>query len=244
MFGWRGKIGLLVPSTNYTVEMEFHEALPPGVGVHTSRCVLRDSADTPEERMQAIVDMGKEVTSAAQRVAGVRPDVIAWACTAGSFIKGLGHDTELIEAIERATGVKALTTSTAVVNALKTLSVKRIAVATPYIRSIYDEEKAFLEKSIEGLKVLKIQGLGIMKGFDKGKLEPHSSYSSAKEVDSAEAEAVFISCTAWRTFEVIELIERDLGKPVVSSNQATLWGCLKELGIHGVKGYGSLLESL
>jgi maleate isomerase len=244
MYGWRGKIGLLVPSTNFTVEMEFHNAIPEGVSVHTARCVLRDTAVTEEDRIQAIIDMGEDVLSAAQRVAGVRPKVIAWACTAGSFMKGIGHDMELITEVERGTGIKALTTSTAGVDALKALEVRKVAVATPYIQKIYEEERLFLEQSISDLQVTKITGLGIIKGFDKGNLEPNSAYMAAKEIDSSKADAIFISCTAWRTLEIIETLESDVEKPVITSNQATLWACLKVLGIHGIKGYGKLMELL
>ena len=244
MYGWRGRIGLLVPSTNYTVEMEFHRAIPEGVSVHTARCELRDTASTDADRVAAIIEMSKGVSLAARSVAGVRPKVIAWACTAGSFMKGIGHDLELIEQIERETGITALTTSTAVVDALKALNLRKIAVATPYIERISQEEKAFLEKSIPGLEVTEIRGLGIMTGFEKGTLEPNSAYRAAKEMDSPGAEGLFISCTAWRTFEIIEQLENDLGKPIITSNQATLWASLKTLGIRGMDRYGSLLRSL
>ncbi len=105
MYGWRGRIGLVVPSTNYTVEMEFHRAIPEGVSVHTARCELRDTALSESDRVEAILEMGKGVALAARRVAGVKPGVIAWACTAGSFMKGIGHDLELIEQIEKETGI-------------------------------------------------------------------------------------------------------------------------------------------
>ena len=148
----------------------------------------------------------------------------------------------MIRDVEKATGKKALTTSTAVVAALKELKVKKVAVATPYIREIYEEEKIFLKESIPGLKITEIQGLGIMKGYDKGILDPVSAYTAAREVDSQEADCVFISCTAWRTFEIIQTLEDDLKKPVVTSNQATLWASLKAIGIQGITGHGRLLK--
>jgi maleate isomerase len=241
MNGWRGRIGLLVPSVNFTVEMEFFRALPEGVSVHTARVKYR-SFEREEEKVQAYIDMGKNVPKAAKEVADIKPKVIVWACTSGSFVKGVDYDQELIREIEKETGIRATTTSTAVVNALKELNVKKIAVATPYIREIIEKEKIFLEHSISGLKVLEIQGLGIVQGYDTGTLEPKSAYIAARDVDSSEVECVFISCTAWRTFEIIEALESDLKKPVITSNQATLWASLKVLGIQGIKGYGQLLE--
>ena len=241
MFGWRGRIGVLVPSTNFTVEPEFNRTVPEGVSVHAARCFLRE-VEREEEKVQALVDVGNNVVKAAREVAAVRPKEIAWAGTSGSFIKGIGYDKELIKQMKEATGVKSLTTSTAVVDALRALKVKRIAVTTPYIREFNNRIKAFFEQSIPGLQVTAMQGLGIVKSSEINHLEPRTAYEAAKEIDSPAAECVFIGCTAWRTFEIIEALEQDLKKPVVTSNQATLWASLNAIGIHGLKGYGKLFE--
>lgn len=240
MYGRNGRIGLLLPATNSTVEMEFHRAVPEGVSVHSARCPLRDDG---VDRIQAILEMSTEAVAASTRVAAVRPGVLAWACTAGSFLNGLGHDRELIAQMEAATGIPALTTSTAVVDALRCLDVRRVAVTTPYIHEIDVLERRFLEASIDGLQITKMHGLGVLGAYDKGLLSPGTAYDAAKLVDSPEAECIFISCTAWRTFEVIETLERELGKPVVTSNQATLWAVLNALDIEGVSGLGSLLST-
>lgn len=239
MYGQNGRIGLLLPATNSTVEMEFHRAVPAAVSVHAARCPLRDDG---VDRIQAILEMSTEAVAAATRVAAVRPGVIAWACTAGSFLKGLGHDRELIAQMHAATGIPALTTSTAVVNALRCLGVRRVAVTTPYIREIDELERQFLENSVDGLEITDMHGLGILGAYDKGLLAPETAYEAARRVDSPQAECIFISCTAWRTFEVIETLEKELGKPVVTSNQATLWAALDVLGIQGVTGLGRLFS--
>ncbi|MCU0594834.1 MAG: maleate cis-trans isomerase [Desulfobacterota bacterium] len=241
MYGWRGRIGLLVPSTNFTVEVEFQRAVPDGVSVHTARCMLRDVQDE-KDKVAAIAEMSREVARASREVACIKPKVIAWACTAGSFVKGMGYDQGLIQEMETETGITSITTTTAVVNALKAMQIHRVAVATPYIREVYERQRVFLEESIPDLKVTRIGGVGILSSFEKGNLDPTSAYVAAREIDSSEAEAVFISCTAWRTFEIVDALEQDLGKPVITSNQATLWSCLKALGLSGIKGYGQLLD--
>src|SRR3546814_19706580 len=113
--------------------------------------------------------MSSGVTEAAIRVCGVRPKVIAWACTAGSFLKGLGYDQELIRDIEAVTDTSALTTSTAVVGALKAFGVKRLAVATPYLQAIDDQEKRFLDEINPGLELVSMQGPGSTKSYNKGR---------------------------------------------------------------------------
>jgi len=92
------------------------------------------------------------------------------------------------------------------------------------------------------LKVVSLKYLDLWEGF--GDLYPESAYIAAKEINVPEAEAIFISCTAWRTIEIIDLLEKDLGKPVITSNQATMWAILKSLNIHGVEGYGQLLKQI
>ena len=241
MFGWKGRIGLLVPSTNFTVEVEFSRAVPEGITVHTARCMLKDATDE-KDKVAAVIGMDKDVKRASREVACIKPKVIVWACTSGSFLKGIGYDREIIKEIETETGIPALTTSTAVVKALKAMNIKKVAVATPYIKAIDEKEEEFLEASVPGLKVITLQGLGILSAFEKGNLEPKSAYIAAREVDSADAEAIFISCTAWRTFDIIESLEKDTGKPVITSNQATFWLALKTMGISGIPGHGQLLS--
>ena len=76
-----------------------------------------------------------------------------------------------------------------------------------------------------------MKNLGIVAALPKRDLYPSSAYISAKEVGVPEAEVIFISCTAWRTIEIIDLLEKDLRKPVITSNQATMWAILKKMGI-------------
>jgi maleate isomerase len=243
MYGWRGRIGLLVPSTNTTAEIELHKASPEGVTIHTARFILKDVQDE-KERMTSLLQEDKDdVIRASKEVACTKPKVIAYACTAGSFVKGIAYDQELIDGIEAATGTTAITTAMAVIRSLKAMNIKRVAVATPYIKELNEKEKLFLEESLPGLKVIKIQGPEIVSSFEKGNLEPKTAYIAAREVDSGDAESILISCGAWRTFEIIEALERDIGKPVITSNQATLWAALKVLGISGLGGYGQLLEA-
>jgi hypothetical protein len=125
MYGWRARIGLLIPSVNTTMEPEFNRMAPEGVSVHAMRLGL--SGFTPED----LIAMGKEAGRAAKMVLDVGPEVIVFGCTSGSFVKGVGHDQELVKEIESATGRPAIATSQAVLEALHYLNMKSVAVATP-----------------------------------------------------------------------------------------------------------------
>lgn len=243
MIGWRGRIGAIIPATNVTCEYEYNKMAPEGISVHVARIFVPEVTD-PKEKEKQILKFGSGIKKAAKEVAQVNPRIIAFCCTSGSFIKGKGHDKEIINTIETETKIPAITTSTAVLDAFKKFNLKRIAMVTPYNIEIAEKEVCFFEKVIPGFKIVTMKNLGIVSGLDKGELYPSSAYIAAKEADVPEAEAIFISCTAWRSIDVIELLEKDLKKPVITSNQATMWGILKKLRISGLDGYGRLLREL
>lgn len=235
MYGWRFRIGLIVPSSNTTMEPEFYRVCPEGVSIHTARVLLEEV--TPD----ALVKMADYVLDAAKMLKTADVNVIVYGCTSGTLIGGVEWERELTSKIERETGVKIITTASAVVQALKVLDIKRVVVATPYIDKINELEKKFLEE--HGVKVLSIKGLGVVKNIEIGKLAPWISYRLAKEVFKSEADGIFISCTNFRTLEIIEKLEREFGKPVVTSNQASIWATLRTIK-ESIEGYGKLLREM
>jgi len=243
MYGWRGRIGLIIPSSNTTCEPELQEMAPDGVSIHASR-VYNPEVKNEAEKEAAILQMNREIERAAREVASVEPAVIVYGCTTGSFLKGPGHDQEVEQKIFSQTGIQALTTTTAVVEAIRALNLKRIAMATPYTSGTAAKERDFLEKVIPGLSVVFEKNLELISNLARGRLLPLTAYQAAKEIGTPGIEGVFISCTNWRTIEIIETLENDLGKPVVTSNQASLWLALKKMGMSGIPGYGRLFSLL
>lgn len=237
MYGWRCRIGLILPSDNTSMESEFNKILHTvdGVSVHATR-VFMDTLSVED-----LLKMNENVKRASLELKTAEVNIIAYGCTSGSFVKGLNFDRRLIEDIEGETGIKATTTSTAVVNALKELNVKKIAVGTPYSDEINERAKEFLEGN--GFRVTNSMGLNVVPDVDIGKQEPYVAYNLGKRVNTDDADCVFLSCTDLRTIEIIDALEKKLKKPVVSANQATLWHILKleKLGI-SIKSYGRLLE--
>lgn len=208
---------------------------PEGVSVHTAR--MRLKAVTIDE----LIEMEKDAVKAAELLATAEVDILVYGCTTGSLIKGPGYDREIAGKLEKATGIKAITTATAVLEALEKLGARRVALATPYIEEVNKKEVEFLER--HGYKVVDLKYLGIRDNTEIGKQPPEVAYRLARGLDISNADVVFISCTNFRTIEVIDLLEKDLGLPVFSSNTATMWLTLRELGIKDyVKGYGGLLE--
>ena len=231
------RIGLLVPSSNTTVEPEFYRALPPGVTLHVARLFLTQIST------DAILGIVQDLETQSRGLASADVDVIVLGATAPSFLKGLGYDRELIARIEAATGKRATTTSTALIAALRHLGVSRVVLGAAYDDKVNAIAKAFLEAN--GIEVLAAQGLGMVDNLAVGRLGSDSAYELARRIDRPGAEAIVLACTNWKTMDAIERLERELGKPVISTTQASLWAALRIIGrIEGVAGYGRLLRDL
>ena len=166
-----------------------------------------------------------DIESAALRGAKARPACITYACTAASFVRGKGGDEEINNRISAATGIPASSTSTAILRALRALNIRRLAVATPYLDELNDRLKLFLDA--HGVQVVSMLGLNA-KVIQH--VSPHEIVQLARDCDSPEAEAVFISCTTMKTAPYISELETSLQKPVLSANQVTLWDAAQLTG--------------
>ncbi len=235
MYSWKTRLGVAVPSANAVMEPEFGMMCPEGVTAHFARMWLK--ADT-EEQIMGLYD---RVEEAVELLAHIEPSVIAFGCTSGSLIKGMGYDRQIIQKITGVTGVKATTTSSAVIEALNALNVRKVAVATPYEDWLNAGVKSFLEG--HGFQVPSIAGLGIINGPDIIALPAGKVYGLARKAVVSGAEGLFLSCTGMPTVDIIDDLEQDLGIPVISSNQATLWQMLRMAGIkRKIEGFGALLN--
>ena len=232
-----GRIGLMVPSSNTTVEPEFYRALPRAVTLHTARLYLTRIA--PESILQMVQDMETQ----AKLLASADVDVIVLGATAPSFLKGLGYDRELIGKIEAATERPATTTSTALIEALAHIGARRVVLGSAYDDRVNGIAKAFLEAS--GIEVLAVEGLGLVDNLIVGRLGSETAYDVALRVDRPQADAIVLACTNWRTLDAIERIERDTGKPVISTSQASIWAALRMIGYsESIARFGTLLREL
>jgi maleate isomerase len=219
---------------------------PEGVTTHATRVIVGEITPT------GLAKMEEEIYRAADKMLELSVGVIAVGCTSGTFIKGAGYDSLLSGNIQKQTGIPSTTTSTAVIEALKIVGSRSVAVATPYTDEVNEQERMFLEKN--GIRVTKIKGLGYSKTEIRypltsgpvsgiGLLEPYVAYQMGLDVDTDDADGIFISCTNFRTIEIIRALEQNRRKPVVTSNQATFWASLRMMGIREtIPGFGTLLE--
>jgi maleate cis-trans isomerase len=238
MYGWRGRIGLLVPSINTTMETEFWRIAPEGVSVHTAR-ISGGRHGTPEE-LRGMEDASKQ---AARDVAMTEPNVIVYGCTSGSFFEGPQWNKRISEQLSEIAKAPTVTTAGAMAACLLAGGYKRVAVVTPYVDVTNERLKQFLKA--HGVEVPKLGTFDMLDMFDHAKIQPEEIYRKVKESSTADAEAVFVACTQLRALEVLDLLERDLGKPVYSAVQASAWQAYQAMGIDpGISNCGSLLRSL
>ncbi len=232
-YGFRARLGMLMPSVNTCAEPDAVAMLPAGTTLHSTRLRLRGS--TREEYLA----MTEDVEQAASLVGDMEPDLIVFHCTAVSTLDpAMGESIR--RRIETATGRPATDTSAALLAAFATLAAKRVVLISPYIAHVNQTETAFLQHF--GITVLKDRGLGIANGAEMATVEPEQWHREALANRHPDADAYFMSCTNIRVRPVIDAIERDLGRPVVTSNQAMIWHCLRSMGVADqFAGCGTLL---
>jgi maleate cis-trans isomerase len=210
---------------------------PKGVTIHTARVLLLGKTDKESYQRMAVA-----LELASEELATAEVDVVAYSCTSGSIMCPL---PELLKTMTDKTSTPATAASAAVVAALRALGVERIAVGTPYPDLVNERQKLFLEQY--GFRVVTLKGLDMGHTQEErraiNRIPPEMAFRLARSVDRPDAQAIFLSCTALPTIDVIEELERELGKPVISSNIAVFWSCLRLLGIKAsITGYGQLLE--
>jgi maleate cis-trans isomerase len=238
MYGWRGRIGLLVPSINTTMETEFWRIAPQGVSVHSAR-ISGGRHGTPEE----LRSMESASKAAARDVAMVEPDVVVYGCTSGSFFEGPQWNEKICAQLTEITHAPTVTTAGAMAQCLHTGGHKKVALVTPYVELTNERLKDFLRAF--GIRVTSLNTFDMLDMFDHAKILPEEIYRKVKESDSDEAEALFVACTQLRALEVLDMLERDLGKPVYSAIQATAWQAYAVMGVDpGIVDCGSLLRKL
>ncbi|HCY13049.1 MAG TPA: arylmalonate decarboxylase [Gammaproteobacteria bacterium] len=232
---WRAKLGFILMSTDLAAESDFFAMAPEAVAVHITRLKTDDytTNETLARHIEAMAD------AAARIQPDTKPDVISYSCTSGSIV--IGEARVMAEIKKGAPYAQPMTLVTGVVDALHEFDARKIVVGTPYLDEVNTTEAEFLVK--KGFEVLDIQGLNLATGTDMGRVTPDYWKRFALEIDTPDADAIFLSCGGIRSAEVAEEIETAAGKPVITSNQAQMWSCLRRAGITDtIAGFGQIFS--
>ena len=231
----RARLGFILMSTDLAAEADFFDMAPEGVAVHITRLKTDDytTAETLSRHIEHMADAASRIQP------DTRPDVISYSCTSGSIVIG---EQRIYEEIRKgAPWAKPMCLVTGVVDALRELGARKLVVGTPYLDEINTAEAEFLVA--KGFDVLDIQGLNLTTGIEFGQVTPAFWKKFALAIDRPEADAIFLSCGGIRSLEVVEEIEQATGKPVITSNQAQFWSCLRRAGIGDqIKGFGQIFS--
>ena len=225
------RIGIIYPGDG-ALDRELWDFAPEGVSLHFTRQPLHDGA-VGLPAMTGLIDDGS-LEPCAESLRIIRPAVVTFACTSASFIRGLDGERAIRERIEALSGSRASTTSGGILAACRALGLGRVAVAAPYVEAVSRKLGEFLEEG--GVGVTRVRHMGLEGGI--AEVPPEEVVRVGLETDSADAEALVISCTNLVTFEAIPELERRLGKPVVSANQATIWHACVLAGVAWPAGFG------
>lgn len=234
--GWRGRIGLVATAPGNSTEAEFNRYRPEGVAILTTRTPLVSST------VEGIRKMNTYIEDAALMLAqNAYCDVVLLSSTAGSFIEGPEYDEELSLRLSKLTGKKVITSCQCMLKALSAINASSVTLISPSSSGLNEAEKNYLYKC--GTNVVSECGFLLDDPRDILCISPEDVYSLVRATDSSASEAILISCSGLHVMQIIATLEKDLGKPVLTSNQFGLWGALQSLGVRErLSGIGSLFN--
>jgi maleate isomerase len=220
------RIGVIVPY-DFALDREYWDLVPGDVSLHITRTPFHDGPVDIE--LARLVAEPAEAAEATRALVAIEPDVVAYACTSGSFVNGLEGEHALREAIEGAGAPRAVTTSGGLLDALRDLGVRRIALGTPYVGRLGSLLAEFMKAAgFEPISLANLELQGGIADLGDGEVE--------RLADSAfipGAEALFLSCTNLPTVGLLQRLQDRYGIPVLSANQVTMWAALRAAGRAG-----------
>jgi maleate isomerase len=213
-------VGVVTPF-DMALDRELWRWVPEEVSLYVTR-TPHVAEPVSIELAEAVSDEA-DVARATRDVLAAKPPVVAYACTSGSFVHGLDGERHLVRAMRAAGAPAALTTSGALLEALAALGVRGVAAATPYVENVTARLHDFLGEA--GVATVSSAHLGL--DADIWKVPYETTAQLIRQADSPQADAVFVSCTNVPTYDLVAPLERELGKPVLTANQVTLWAALR-----------------
>ena len=230
------KIGLIALASDYMIEKDFISVIKDKkIDFFVNR--IETFNPLTSENLIKMSDKITEVTK--DILPDEKIDCVAYGCTSGTIAAGYSSIEEKIKKAKPNTNVT--TPSTAAVNALKKLDIKKIYLFTPYPKKLNDEVIDFFKR--EGFEITSNSYFDIESDIDIGKVDPEYLYEVLSDINLNDADALFISCTALPALAIIDRLEKKHGKMVLSSNQALIWETLEKINRNNsINGYGSLFS--
>ena len=209
------RIGLLIPSSNTTIEQEFARFGPDGFSFHFARLPMTEVTQAGFDSQDAAID------AACRLLADARPDAVVLCQSAASFIGGQGYDVTLRARMEAAAGVPALPAGAVMAEALRALGAAKVALAVPFAGTASAAVARYL--GVEGLTVVETASLGMTDNFSIAAVADEVIVDLAARAAVPQADVVMMPGGNMRCLPLVSRIEAAIGRPVVTTNQAVIW---------------------
>ena len=231
------KVGLLALSTDLTIEKDFNlvcNKLPLDVFVNR----IHNENPLTKENLLKMYDQLESVTK------DILPDekinTVAYGCTSGTIAIGKDKIKEKVQLAKP--GCYVTTPITSAIKAINKMSIKKIAIFTPYPESV--NKTVFEYFSKENIEVLSFSSFNLDSDSEIGKVDPDYLSEILTKMDTGSSDALFISCTALPALKILDQVETKINKTVLSSNQTLIWDSIRSVGYKNpVAGYGKLFRN-
>jgi maleate isomerase len=234
--GWKGRIGLVATAPGNSTEAEFNRYRPNGVAVLTTRTPLAESTSAGIQKMNSYVE-----DAAVMLAKNAYADVVLLSSTAGSFVNGREYELQETKRLEILTGTKVITSTGCLLRALEIFDISRITLITPSSQSLNDAETDYLTEC--GIEVVALGGFLYKDPQDIMSATPQDIYSLIRRTDNDSSQAIVVSCSGLHAMDIIDELEANMRKPVLTSNQFGLWGALRTIGVNEkIEGIGMLFR--
>jgi len=232
--GINSKVGLIALSTDFMIEKDFKKIIE---NMNIDLFVNRIRSYYPLTK-ENLIRMGENVTEVSKDILpDEKLDCVVYGCTSGTIASGYDSIKNKINLAKPE--AKVVTPSSAAVNALRKMKVKKISIFTPYSEKLNNDVVDYFKK--ENFIVTSNSYFDISYDNDIAKVDPDYLFEVVTKMDLGEAEAVFLSCTNLPALNIVDKLEKKLNKIVLSSNQVLIWDTLQNIKkTEPVNGFGKL----
>ena len=228
------KIGLIALASDYMIEKDFISVIKDkkiDFFVNRIECFNPLTSSNLIKMSEKVTDVTKDI------LPNEKIECVVYGCTSGTIAAGYDSIEKKIKIAKP--DAKVTTPSTASIKALKKLNLNKIAIFTPYPKKLNDEVLDFFKQ--ENFEITSNSYFDIASDIDIGKVDSDYLFDVLSKMDLKGADALFISCTALPALSIIDKLEKKIGKPVLSSNQALIWDTLEKIGKNtSINGFGKL----
>jgi arylmalonate decarboxylase len=228
--------GVLIPSTNTTVEIEYSRLLPPTLQAHVGRLLTSGNGPFAPSK-------DEDIDYQARLLGTAKVEVVSLAQTSASLFAE-NYDSNVTQRMTKAAGVPAITSAQAIGQAVRALGMRRIALVSPYSQPVIERTRQYYETKY-GLQVVALEGFAATDSYMIGKLGPENARDAFARIDRPEIEVFVVPGGNFPTMSFVPAWEKELSRPVITTNQAALWAMMGIMKVsEKLPGLGRLLAEM